>query len=58
MAEKLRYSDAELEEFRAVINAKLELAKRDYDQMMKSLRNEDGNDVSESKFSVNGNVTA
>ena len=58
MAEKLRYSDAELEEFRAVINAKLERAKRDYDQMMKSLRNEDGNDVSESKFSVNGNVTA
>ena len=47
MAEKLRYSDAELEEFRAVINAKLELAKRDYDQMMKSLRNEDGNDVSD-----------
>ena len=43
MAEKLRYSDEELEEFRAVINAKLELAKRDYDQMMRSLRNEDGN---------------
>ena len=47
MAEKLRYSDAELEEFREAINAKLELAKRDYDQMMRSLRNEDGNDVSD-----------
>ena len=47
MAEKLRYSDAELEEFREAINAKLELAKRDYDQMMRSLRTEDGNDVSD-----------
>lgn len=54
MAEKLRYSDAELEEFRAVINAKLELAKRDYDQMMKSLRNEDGNDVSDTSPTYKG----
>ena len=30
MAEKTRYSDAELEEFRAIINEKLELAQRDY----------------------------
>lgn len=47
MAEKVRYSDAELEEFRVVINAKLELAKRDYNQLMRSLRNDDGNDVSD-----------
>jgi RNA polymerase-binding transcription factor DksA len=45
MAEKLRYSDEELEEFRAIINEKLSLAKRDYDQMMKVLMNQDGNDV-------------
>jgi len=33
MAEKTRYSDAELEEFRAIIMEKLELAQRDYDQL-------------------------
>ena len=33
MAEKTRYSDAELEEFRAIINEKLELAQRDYEQL-------------------------
>ena len=54
MAEKLRYSDEELEEFRAVINAKLELAKRDYDQMMRSLRNEDGNDVADTSPTYKG----
>jgi RNA polymerase-binding transcription factor DksA len=45
MAEKTRYSDEELEEFRQIINEKLALAKRDYDQMMKVLMNADGNDV-------------
>jgi len=45
MAEKTRYSDEELEEFRELIMHKLELAKRDYDQMMRVLMNEDGNDV-------------
>lgn len=54
MAEKLRYSDAELEEFREAINAKLEFAKRDYDQMMRSLRNEDGNDVSDTSPTYKG----
>jgi hypothetical protein len=33
MAEKTRYSDAELEEFRAIIMEKLELAQRDYDRL-------------------------
>ena len=33
MAEKTRYSDAELEEFRAIIMEKLELAQRDYEQL-------------------------
>ena len=45
MEEKTRYSDVELEEFRNIINEKLALAKRDYDQMMDVLMNKDGNDV-------------
>ncbi len=45
MAEKTRYSDEELEEFRNIINEKLALAKRDYNEMMRQLKNADGNDV-------------
>ena len=45
MADKTRYSDEELEEFREIINEKLTLAKRDYDQMMRVLMNQDSNDV-------------
>ena len=45
MAEKTRYSDAELEEFRAIIMEKLELAQRDYDRLKNSIMNKDGNDV-------------
>lgn len=45
MAEKTRYSDAELEEFRAIINEKLEKAQRDYDQLKSSIMNQDGNDI-------------
>ena len=37
MAEKTRYSDAELEEFRTIINEKLELAQRDYELLKASL---------------------
>ena len=43
MAEKTRYSDAELEEFRAIIMEKLELAQRDYEQLKKSLMGLDVN---------------
>ena len=43
MAEKTRYSDAELEEFRAIIVEKLELAQRDYDNLKDSLMNRDSN---------------
>ena len=43
MAEKTRYSDAELEEFRAIIMEKLQLAERDYDKS--SIMNADGNDT-------------
>ena len=45
MAEKTRYTDEELEEFRQIILEKLALAKRDYDVMMDSLTNKDSNDV-------------
>ena len=45
MAETTRYSDAELEAFRAIIMDKVELAQRDYDRLKSSLMNKDGNDV-------------
>lgn len=45
MTEKVRYGDEELEEFRNIINGKLVLARRDYEQMMRVLMNQDGNDV-------------
>lgn len=45
MAEKTRYSDKELEEFRAIINEKLALSQRDYEQMKAAIMNADGNDV-------------
>ena len=47
MTEKTRYSDAELEEFRAIIMAKLNTAKKDYEQLRAGLTNSDGNDVSD-----------
>ncbi len=45
MSEKTRYSDEELAEFKKIIDDKLALARRDYNQMMRSLMNADGNDV-------------
>ncbi|MCI6295175.1 MAG: TraR/DksA C4-type zinc finger protein [Bacteroidales bacterium] len=45
MAEKTRYSDEELEEFKQIILAKLKLAQGDYKQMMDTLTNRSGNDV-------------
>lgn len=45
MTEKKRFSDEELEEFKQIILSKLELAKRDYQQMMDTLSNKNGNDV-------------
>ncbi|KAA6319739.1 General stress protein 16O, partial [termite gut metagenome] len=43
MGKKTRYSDAELEEFRAIIEEKLELAHRNYEQLKLSIMNLDGN---------------
>ena len=45
MAEKSRYTDEELEEFRQIINEKLRMARLDYEDMMKQLTNSNSNDV-------------
>ena len=45
MAEKLRYSDEELQEFKNIINEKLRLARRAFNSMMQQLMNADGNGV-------------
>jgi RNA polymerase-binding transcription factor DksA len=47
MNEKTRYTDSELEEFRAIIQEKLDTAKRDYDLLKSTLMNTDGNDVTD-----------
>lgn len=47
MTEKTRYSDAELEEFKAIILEKLNLAQKDYELLKASLTNMDGNDISD-----------
>ena len=47
MAEKTRYSDAELEEFRTIIMEKLDKAKKDYDLLREGISNSEGNDVSD-----------
>ena len=54
MSEKVRYSDEELADFREVIMQKLELAKRDYDQIMRALRHEDSNDVADTSPTYKG----
>ncbi len=45
MAEKTRYSDEELQEFKELILKKLEKAKEDYEILKKSIDNSDGNDT-------------
>lgn len=45
MSEKNRYSDEELEEFKQIILGKIELAERDYKQMMDTLSNKGDNGV-------------
>ena len=45
MAEKTGYSDAELEEFKAIILEKLAVAQKNYEQLRDSMMNVDGNDV-------------
>jgi RNA polymerase-binding transcription factor DksA len=45
MAEKTRYSDSELEEFRVLITEKLEKAQKEYEELRNAISNLDGNDV-------------
>ena len=45
MSEIIRYSDAELEEFRQLIQKKLDKATDEYEQLKASINNMDGNDV-------------
>lgn len=45
MAEKTRYSDEELEEFRQIIEEKLAKARADYAELASCVNNADGNDV-------------
>ena len=45
MAEKTRYSDEELAEFKQLILDKLAVARRDYESMMSTLMNTDNNGV-------------
>ncbi|NDV69555.1 TraR/DksA C4-type zinc finger protein [Dysgonomonas sp. 25] len=47
MAEKTRYTDEELEEFRQLILEKLEAAKKEYDHLRAAITNTDGNDVTD-----------
>ena len=45
MAEKTRYSDEELEEFRKIIMDKLENAKRDYELLKSAITQSESNDT-------------
>ena len=45
--EKTRYSDEELQEFKAIILDKLEKANRDYELIKSNIMNTDGNDVTD-----------
>lgn len=47
MAEKTRYSDEELSEFRDIILEKLNKAKKTYDDLRAIITNSDGNDVTD-----------
>lgn len=45
MSEKTRYSDEELDEFRGIINDKLDIAKQEYENYRAAVTNADGNDT-------------
>ena len=45
MAEKLRYSDEELQEFKAIIEEKLDKAMREFENLRSVVMNSDGNGV-------------
>lgn len=45
--EKNRYSDEELEEFREIINKKLDKARKNYEILLSSMDGIDGNDITD-----------
>ena len=47
MVEKTRYTDEELEEFKQIILAKLDQARKDYEQLRAGVSTSEGNDVSD-----------
>lgn len=47
MAEKNRYSDEELQEFKEIIQKKLDKARRNYDILVSSMDMNDGNDITD-----------
>ena len=47
MAEKARYSDEELQEFKELILEKIDKAQREYDTLRASFMNSDGNGVAD-----------
>ncbi len=47
MAEKTRYTDEELQEFKELILAKLEKAQNEYERLRQAVNNGDGNDVAD-----------
>ncbi len=58
---KKRYSDEDLAEFKVIVEEKLERARLDYNKMMRSLRNDEGNDVADTsptyKILEEGSIT-
>ena len=53
METKVRYSDEELQEFRAIINDKLAVARESYSKVMRRLMNQDTNDVDDTSPTYN-----
>lgn len=47
MSEKTRYTDEELEEFKAIILQKLETARKEYESLRADVMNSDGNDTAD-----------
>lgn len=47
MSEKTRYSDEELQEFKELILAKLDKAKKEYDLLKADVTNTEGNDIAD-----------
>jgi len=47
MGAKNRYSDEELNEFKAIINKKLDVAQEDYEMYRNSITQKDNNDISD-----------